>query len=194
MTDTRTAITLMGVLPLLGGTGLLVTAISIGLAGFAVLGLCGLLLMPLRRVLQGHALSFAALLLGSILVSVAALVLQMHSSELFNHLMPYLPLLVLPCLGLALDTHATARSGLMTGLLFAALALPLGLLREGLGNATLLLHSDWLLGPAAAGWHLSLGTLNGVHLLTLAPGAFILLGLLLAGFRYFRHLHHDDRP
>lgn len=191
MTDSRTAITLMGVLPLLGGTGLLVSAISISLVGFAVLGLCGLLLIPLRRALHGHALSFAALLLGGALVSVAALVLQMHSSELFTHLMPYLPLLALPCLGLALDTNATARTGFAAGLLFAALALPLGLLREGLGNATLLLHGDWLLGPAAAGWHLSLSTMNGVYLLTLAPGAFILLGLLLAALRHF---HHDDRP
>lgn len=191
MTDARFTITLMGVLPLLVGSSLVVTAISIGLIGFAVLGLCGLLLAPLRRVLPGHALSVAALLLGGVLVSAASLLLQAHSSELHTHLIPALPLLLLPCLGLALDPHATPRSGLWAGLLFAALALPLGLLREGLGNATLLLHGDWLLGPAAAGWHLSFGDLNGVQLLTLAPGAVILLGLLLA---VIRHFHHDERP
>ena len=50
---------------------------------------------------------------------------------------------------------------------------------------------DWLFGPAAIGWQFSLANLNGVQLLTLAPGAFILLGLLLAAAHSF---HHDDRP
>ncbi|MGE8359522.1 Rnf-Nqr domain containing protein [Pseudomonas sp.] len=190
MTDPRTT-ALLGVLALLGSTGLLVTAITIGGIGLVVLSLCGLLLVPLRRLLHGPALLFAALLVGGVLISLAALLLQVHSAELHAYLAPSLPLLLLPCLGLALDSRVEARSGLVIGLWFAALALLLGLLREGLGNATLLTHGDWLLGPGAAGWQLSLANLNGAHLLTLAPGAFILLGLLLAAHRHF---HHDERP
>lgn len=191
MTEPRTTLILLGVLALLSSTGLLVTAITIGGIGLVVLSLCGLLLVPLRRLLLGPALLFAALLVGGVLISLAALLLQVHSAELHAYLAPSLPLLLLPCLGLALDSRVEARSGLAIGLWFAAVALLLGLLREGLGNATLLTHGDWLLGQGAAGWQLSLANLNGAHLLTLAPGAFILLGLLLAALRHF---HHDGCP
>jgi electron transport complex protein RnfE len=191
MNQPRTALALLGLAPLLGCTDLLVKALSIGLLGLVILSLCGLLLAPLRRVLQGNALLLAALLLGGALVSGAELLLQMLSAELFAALSLFLPLLLLPCLGLALEQRSTALAGLKPGLLFAALALLLGLLREGLGHATLFNHGDWLLGPAAAGWQLSLTSQGGVQLLTLAPGAFILLGLLLAAARHF---HHDDRP
>lgn len=184
-------IALTGLVALLGGTDLLVKAISVGLLGFTLLTLCGLLLAPLRRVLQSNALLLAALLIGGVLVSIAAVLLQMLSSELYASLALLLPLLLLPCLVLALDQRATALAGLKPGLIFAALALLLGLLREGFGQATLLRHADWLFGSAAIGWQLSLANLNGVQLLTLAPGAFILLGLLLAAAHPF---HHDDRP
>ncbi|MBB2496556.1 Rnf-Nqr domain containing protein [Aquipseudomonas ullengensis] len=191
MSQPHITLALLGLTALLGSTELLVTAVTIGLIGVAVLTLVGLLMAPLRRLLQGHGLLLAALLLGATLLSVAGLLLQTFSSELFIALALFLPLLLLPCLGLALQRDTTALAGFRPGLLFAALAVLLGLLREGLGNATLLSHADWLFGPAAASWQLSLPSLGGIHLLTLAPGAFILLGVLLAAARHF---HHDDTP
>lgn len=191
MNKSHSLIALSGMAALLGCTDLLVKALSIGLLGLLTLTLCGLLLAPLRRVLPGNALLLAALLIGGVLVSVAAVLLQLLSAELYASLALFLPLLLLPCLVLALDPHGTALAGLKPGLIFAALALLLGLLREGFGQATLLRHADWLFGPAAAGWPLSLENLNGVQLLTLAPGVLILLGMLLAAAHFF---HHDDRP
>lgn len=191
MNPPRTALALSGLAPLLGCTDLLVKGLSIGLLGLAILSLCGLLLAPLWRTLQGNARLLAALLLGGLLVSGAELLLQVLSAELFAALALFLPLLLLPCLGLALQPQLSVHCGLKPGLLFAALALLLGLLREGLGHATLFRHGDWLFGPAAADWQLSLTSQGGMQLLTLAPGAFILLGLLLAAARLF---HHDDRP
>ncbi|MGL4317048.1 MAG: Rnf-Nqr domain containing protein [Pseudomonas sp.] len=191
MNSPRVPYALLGLAPLLGCSELLVKAIAIGLCGFLVLTSGALLLAPLRRWLQGNPLLLAALLLGALLTSVIALLLQMHSAELFASLALFLPLLVLPCLGLALQPQLSARSGLKPGLLFAVLALLLGLLREGLGSATLLQHADWLFGPSATNWQLSLAGAGGMHLLTLAPGAFILLGLLLAAARHF---HRDERP
>lgn len=191
MNKPHVVIALTGLTALLGCTDLLVKALSVSLLVLLILSLCGLLLAPLRRVLPGNALLLAALLIGGMLVSVAAVLLQMLSAELYASLALCLPLLLLPCLALALDQRATVLAGLKPGLIFAALALLLGLLREGFGQATLLRHADWLFGPTAADWQLSLASLNGVQLLTLAPGAFILLGLLLAAAHSF---HHDDRP
>mgnify|MGYP000654319316 CR=1 FL=1 len=191
MNRSHSVIALTGLAALLSCTDLLVKGLSIGLLGLITLTLCGLLLAPLRRVLQGNALLLAALLIGGVLVSIAAVLLQLLSAELYASLTLFLPLLLLPCLVLALDQHGTALAGLKPGLIFATLALLLGLLREGFGQATLLRHADWLFGPVATGWPLSLANLNGVQLLTLAPGAFILLGLLLVAAHFF---HHDDRP
>lgn len=191
MSQPRVTLALLGLAALLGSTELLVTAVALGLLGFIVVTLGSLLLAPLRRLLQGHALLIAALLLGATLLSLVELLLQAFSRELFSALALSLPLLILPYLGLALERDTTPLAGLRPGLLFAALAVTLGVLREGLGSATLFSHADWLFGPAAASWQLSLTELGGTHLLTLAPGAFILLGVLLAAARYF---HHDDMP
>lgn len=188
MSRPRDALALLSLAALLGATDLLVKALVIGLLGLLLMLLCGLFLQPLRRTLQGQALACAALLLGGLLASGAALALQLFSAELFAALALYLPLLALPCL--ALGDERGALCGFRPGLRFAALALLLGLLREGLGHASLLAHADWLFGPAAASWTLIFAPAGGLPLLTQAPGALILLGLLLAAARYLDHHEH----
>ena len=176
---------LLALAPLLGCTDLLIKALGIGLCGLLVLLLCGLLLAALRSRLYGNGLVLAALLIGGILASIAALTLQLLSAELAGSLELYLPLLILPCLALALDGQHTVLAELRLGLIFALLATLLGAMRELLGHGSLFAHADWLLGPAASGWHWS----SGMPLLTHAAGAFILLGLLLA---LLRHFNQDD--
>ncbi|MDD0842694.1 Rnf-Nqr domain containing protein [Pseudomonas sp. Gutcm_11s] len=181
----KRSVQLLTLAPLLGCTDLLIKAFGIGLCGLLVLLFCGLLLPPLRARLQGNGLVLAALLIGGILASAAALALQLLSAELAGALELFLPLLILPCLALALDDQHTALAGLRPGLNFALLATLLGGLRELLGNGSLFAHANWLLGSAASGWHWS----SGMSLLTHAAGAFILLGLLLA---LLRHFNQDD--
>ncbi|MBC9251475.1 hypothetical protein A9179_14480 [Pseudomonas alcaligenes] len=189
MSRQRDSLALLSLAALLGSTDLLVKAVSIGLLGLLLMLLAGLLLQPLRRGLQGQALGLAGLLLGGLLASCAALALQLLSAELFAALALFLPLLALPCL--ALGDEQGALCGLRPGLRFAALAVLLGLLREGLGQASLLAHADWLFGPAASSWTLTLAP-AGLPLLGQAPGALILLGLLLAAARYLED--HHERP
>lgn len=193
MKQPESSLLFLGLPVLLGGTDLLVKALVIAAIGLVLLLLCGLFLAAWRKALPLAARILAALLLASTLLSCANLLLQMHSRELFDALALFLPLLILPCLQLAQRERSTALSGLRPGLTLAALALLLGLLREALGNATLLSHADWLFGAQASAWQLSLTGLSGLHLLMLAPGGFILLGLLLALLRPFLHATHD-RP
>lgn len=181
----RSGLRLLALAPLVGCTDLLTEALGIGLTGLLLIPLCGLLLMPLRGRLQGHALTFAALLIGAILAGCAELALQLLSAELAAALALFVPLLILPCLALALDEQANPLAGLRAGLLFALFALTLGVLREALGHGSLFAHANWLLGPAAGGWHWS----PLLPLLTQAAGGFILLGLLLA---LLRHFDQDD--
>ncbi|MDG9927230.1 MULTISPECIES: Rnf-Nqr domain containing protein [unclassified Pseudomonas] len=181
----KRALPLLALAPLLGATDLLVKGLGIGVAGLLVTTLCGLALAPLRGRLAGNALLLAALLLGGILASAASLVLQLLSAELASALALFLPLLILPCLALALGDSTGALAGLRPGLLFALAAVLLGALRETFGHGSLFAHADWLPGPALSGWQWS----SGMPLLTHAAGAFILLGLLLA---LFRHFNQDD--
>ena len=175
---------LLALAPLLGATDLLIKGIAIGLLGLLIQVLCGLALAPLRRLKQ-PALALAGLLLGALLTGVSELLLQTLSAELAASLALFLPLLMLPCLGLALEPSHGLWAGLRPGLLFLTLALLLGGLREALGHGSLLTHADWLFGPTVTGWQWS----TGIPLLTHAAGAFILLGLLLAALRHF---NHDD--
>ena len=181
----RRHLPLLALAPLLGCSDLLIKATVIGLCGLLVLLLCGLLLALLRSRLPGNGLVLAALLLGGILASGAALTLQLLSAELAGALELFLPLLVLPCLALALGDQHAALAGLRPGMAFALIAILLGAVRELLGHGSLLAHADWLLGPGFSGWHWQ----GGMPLLTHAAGAFILLGLLLA---LLRHFNQDD--
>jgi electron transport complex protein RnfE len=74
--------------------------------------------------------------------------------------------------------------------LFSLLMLALGVLREVLGNGTLLSHAQWLFGAGAAHWEIHLLP-SGLHLALLTPGGFILLGLLLAARNAWRHRSHS---
>ncbi|TXH95674.1 MAG: electron transporter RnfE [Pseudomonas sp.] len=181
----KPALPLLSLVPLVGCTDLLIEALGIGLAGLLLIPLCALLLMPLRNRLDSNALLLAALLIGASLAGCIELTLQLLSSELAAALALFVPLLVLPCLTLALDKQANPLSGIRAGLGFGLTALALGTLRETLGHGSLLAHADWLLGPAARGWQWS----PVLPVLTTAAGGFILLGLLLA---LFRHFARDD--
>lgn len=71
--------------------------------------------------------------------------------------------------------------GLLTGLGFALVLLVLGGLRELLGQGTLLADMQLLFGPAAATWKIQVFPhYQGFLLAILPPGAFIMLGLLIA--------------
>lgn len=176
---------LLAFAPLVGGTDLLIKGIGIGLGGLLLILLCGLLQAPLRRHLPAHGQLLATLLTGAVLLGSLDLLLQALSSELAAALTLYLPLLLLPCLALALDEQMEAKRGLRPGLWFALFAVLLSALREALGHGSLLAHADWLLGSGFSGWHWQ----AGLPLLTQAAGGFILLGLLVA---LFRHFDQDD--
>lgn len=183
---------LLGLALLVGATDLLVKGLGLALLGLPLLTLFGLALPLLDRHLSGNSHCLGAALLSALLVSLANLLLQAGAFELHHALGPFPYLLVLPCLQLALRERPDALEGLRAGLAFALLALLLGALREAFGYASLFAHLDWLLGPAALGWRLQLGA-DGIPLFALAPGAFILLGTLLALWRHLTNKTADSQ-
>ncbi|MDA8482859.1 NADH:quinone oxidoreductase [Pseudomonas resinovorans] len=183
---------LMGLALLIGATDLLVKGLGLAIMALPSLLLFGVALPALRRHLEGAGYWLSALLLSAMLASLASLLLQAGAFELHHALGPYLYLLVLPCLQLAASESPDTLDGLGAGLAFALLAVLLGTLREVLGHASLFAHFDWLLGPIALGWRLQLGA-DGIPLFAAAPGAFILLGTLLALWRRLTTRTADSR-
>ena len=169
--------------PLIGTSGWLVTAIGFALIFCLLIAGYALLMWPLRRWIHPPQRLLASILLGASLVSCSELLLQAWSLELHQALTVYLPLVSLQIVLMEYSYFfaRSARQCLCTLAGFCALLLTLSLLREALGNGTLLAHWQWLTGAAQSsrGWVLFTPG-EGIRLLTLVPGGFILLGLLLA--------------
>lgn len=168
--------------PLLGASERVVNALGLSLVALPLLTVVGAVAWLLRQ----HApvvRTLAALLTASALLALADLFLQAWAFELRMALGIYLPLLVVSALAWAEQAPAHWHSGLRHGVLFGAIALLLGALRESLGSGTLLKHADWLFGATAGNWAVQIPGFTGLPLLALVPGGFILLGLLLAASR-----------
>lgn len=149
--------------PILGASQTLAQAAAVAL--FSLLSLClhRLCMTPLRPLLQGVQATLASVLLAAMLVTCLELSLRAWALELHGLLGLYPALVALQCV--LLEQGVERNRGWPQALLlivgFCTLHVVLGLCRELLGNV-------------------------GLRLAQLAPGALILLGLLLAIFNRVR--------
>mgnify|MGYP002721692118 FL=1 len=179
---------LLGLCPLLGTSSSMVNALGLGLATILVL-VCSSISVALIRGTLSEAVRLPAfLLIIASLTTCVELLMQAWRYELYQVLGVFVPLIVTNCviLGRAESfavNNSVARSafdGLMMGLGFALVLLAIGTLRELLGHGTLLAGMDLLFGPGAASWKLQVPGYQGLLLAVLPPGAFLVLGLLIA--------------
>jgi electron transport complex protein RnfE len=152
---------------LLGATQSLHAALLTLLMFVAVIGAYAVCMWPLRTRLAAQALLPASLVLAATLASCFDLLLQRWALPWQQTITLYTGLLALQCV--VLEHHAFFRQPRTAALklcaLFAGLLLALALLRE-------------LIGRGSIGGLIVFS--KGLTLATLVPGAFILLGLLLA--------------
>ena len=150
--------------PLLGATQTLPLATAIGACAVMMIGLHQVALVPLRNRLKGAAHMLASLLLLAALASCLQLALWAWLLPVALLLGPYPALLCLPCL---VADYLLPHEGRWRSLLL---------------NLAGLLAACLLLG-ACRQW---LAEGLGLHLASLAPGALLLLGLLLALYNHLR--------
>ncbi len=81
-------------------------------------------------------------------------------------------------------SDAAALDGLMMGIGFFWVVCLLGALREALGAGTLFANMHLLFGESARDWVIYIAS-DGLLIAILPPGAFMLLGLLIAAKNYF---------
>lgn len=168
-------------MPLIGGTGSLMSALGLSLMSGVVIAAYGITMAPLRTRVVPSARLTAAVLLAAALTSCVELAGQAWSLQWQQHLSVYAGLIALQCVALEYNGffQSSQRDRLRLYALFSALMVSLGGLRELIGSGTLGAHLSWLGG--APDWPgLMLTADGGLRLATLAPGGFILLGLLIA--------------
>jgi len=183
---------LLGLCPLLAVSHSLVNALALGLATLVTLLVSNTLIAALGRHLHDAIRLPAQVLVIATAVTLIERAMLAGLPALHASLGVFLPLIVTNCLILG-RAEAFARrapiadaaiDALATGTGFAAVLGLLGALRELIGRGTVLGDASALLGEAASGLELRLFAADQALLLALLPpGAFIVLGLLLAAVR-----------
>jgi len=160
---------------LLGSSATLGNALTMLLMSGVVLTTYSICIGPLRLRLSGNGLLLASLLLAATLTSCADILAQRWALQWQQSLGIYAGLIALQCV--VLEYNGFFRQAFAERLSFfglsSALLLALAALRELFGQG----HIGRGLSEH---WQGLVLFSDGLHLLTLVPGAFIVLGLLLA--------------
>ena len=181
---------LLGLCPLLGVSNSAVNALGLGLATMLVLTCSNIGVSLVRGVVNTAVRLPAFVMIIAALTTCIELLMQAFTYELYQILGIFIPLITTNCVilgradGFAAkhDPARAAYDGLMMGLGFGVVLVLIGSIRELLGTGALFANMHLLFGPVAADWKLTLvQDYRGFLLAILPPGAFIVLGLLIAG-------------
>ncbi len=181
---------LLGLCPLLGVSNSTVNALGLALASAVVL-ICSNTAVSLVRGVVNTAVRLPAfVMIIAALTTCIELLMQAFTYELYQILGIFIPLITTNCVilgradGFAAkhDPARAAYDGLMMGIGFGLVLVLIGAARELLGTGAVLANMHLLFGPIANDWQLTLvDDYKGFLLAILPPGAFIVLGLLIAG-------------
>jgi electron transport complex protein RnfE len=184
---------LLGLCPLLAVTTTAINALGLAMASaFVVIG-SNVCISALRKLIPQEARLPAFVLIIATFTTMATLLLEAFAYPLYLKIALFVQIIVTNCMILGraeryashqpIDKAFKDAAG--TALGFAMALLMLGSIREILGQGTLLTGAATLFGPIAADWQISFG--NGLWpLVSYAPGAFLVAGLLFAAINGLR--------
>lgn len=176
-----TFVLMLGMCPTLGTTGSAMTGMSMGLATMGVLICSNMAISAIRRFVPASVRIPAYIVVIATFVTLLQMFMQAYLPALNNLLGIFIPLIVVNCILLGraeafASKHSVADSmmdGIGIGLGFTLALTLLGALREISGTG------------AIFGAHIFPED-YGALVMVLAPGAFIMLGLLVALFNRIR--------
>jgi electron transport complex protein RnfE len=180
---------LLGLCPLLAVSNTVVNGIGLGLATLFVVCATNLLISLTRGLISPQVRLPVFVLIIASLVTVIELTFKAFFYELYLNLGLFIPLITTNCLILGrAEAFASRRpvipsliDGLGHGLGFAMVLIVLGAIRELFGYGSLFRGADMLIGGTGQGAAISLLPKDtGLILMLLPPGAFIVLGLVVA--------------
>ncbi|GCF89607.1 electron transport complex subunit E [Shewanella sp. NKUCC05_KAH] len=180
---------LLGLCPLLAVTATITNALGLGLATMLVLIGSNILVSLVRDYVPKEIRIPVFVMIIAALVTTVQLLINAYAYGLYLSLGIFLPLIVTNCIIIGRaeafasrnNAFSAAFDGLMMGLGFTLVLTVLGATREILGQGTLFDGADQLLGPWAKSLTMHLWQVDTPFLLAmLPPGAFIVMGLLIA--------------
>ncbi len=183
---------MLALCPLLAVTGTATNGLGMGLVSLLVFVISNLLVSMLREVIPSEVRIPAFVMLIATVVTLVDLMMNAWLHELHQVLGLFIPLIVTNCaiLGRA-EAFAYKKpvlpsivDGLAMGLGFTLTLVMLGAAREIIGSGTLFANAHLLLGEMFGFLELTLiPNYDGFLLMILPPGAFLMLGFIVAGKR-----------
>ena len=180
---------LLGLCPLLAVTNTVTNALGLAIATMFVLIASNTLVSLIRHhVSQAIRIPIFVMIIAS-LVTCVQLLMNAYTYELYLSLGIFIPLIVTNCIIIGrAEAFASKNSvkhaaydGLMMGIGFSAVLLALGASREILAQGTLFDGIETMLGEWASVLTVTLYQTDTSFLLAaLPPGAFIIMGLIIA--------------
>lgn len=178
--ENPTFVQLLGMCPTLAVTTSLENGIGMGLSATAVLVASNVLISLLRKVIPDKVRIAAYIVIIATFVTIIEMVLNAYVESLAAQLGIFIPLIVVNCIILARaeafasknSVGKSALDGLGMGLGFTLALSIISAVREFFGAGTLLgvkIYGDVITPPS---------------IITMAPGGFIVLGILIALFNY----------
>ena len=179
---------LLGLCPLLATSTTMVNAVSLGLATIVVMMLANFAISALRALIPYEIRIPVFILIIAALVTVVDLAFNAFLHDLYLVLGIFIPLIVTNCIVLARveafaaknGLRASTLDGLMMGIGFVWVIGLLGAVREFVGQGTVLSGIEMVI-PGLSGIQVLPEDYPGFLIAILPPGAFFVLGLLIAG-------------
>lgn len=178
--ENPTFVQLLGMCPTLAVTTSLKNGIGMGLSATAVLIASNVIISLLRKLIPQKVRIAAYIVIIAAFVTIIQMLLEAFLPDLSSSLGIFIPLIVVNCIILARAEAFASKNGVLhsaadglgMGLGFTAALSIISAVREILGSGTIL--DIELYGEA----------LQPMSIITLAPGGFIVLGMLVAAVNY----------
>lgn len=180
--ENPTFVQVLGTCPTLAVTTSATNGIGMGLATTVVLLGSNLVISMLRNIIPSKVRIPAFVVVISVFVTIIDMLLQGFVPALYSALGIFIPLIVVNCIVLGRAEAYASKNGLLdsmwdgigNGLGFTISLTAIGMIRELFGAGTIF------------GMQIMPSSYQPVTILILAPGAFIVFGLLFAAFNYLR--------
>ena len=174
--ENPTFVQLLGMCPTLAVTTSVSNSIGMGLSATFVLMCSNLAISLVRKVIPNKIRIAAYVVIIATFVSIIEMLLKAYLPDLSESLGMFVPLIVVNCIILARAESFAAKNaafpsaldGISMGLGFTGALTIIGTIREILGNGTFL------------GFSLFGASYNPAIIFILPPGAFLVLGMLIA--------------
>ncbi len=178
---------LLGMCPVLAVTNKVINCFAMGVSATFVLVMSSLMVSLLRNVIPKQVRIASYIVIIATFVTIVDYAIQAISLDLYDSLGAFIQLIVVNCIILGRAEAFASRNtpskavvdaiGMGIGFTFALLCL--GVVREALGNGTLMMDTPYeisLFGPHFAPW----------SIMILPPGGFFVLGLQILLFNWIR--------